>query len=169
MYARLVSRSDAVGEVLACKRLRWYPEYFDLVDKVEIRGDYVKLLSSPSLPVPVDAVHLLQALQRLQSAKLVHRRITLESIQTGRLADFRDVLNIKALQHAHFYDDGAPDLRALSKPHTRQELAQALQNWKTWDLYALSLIVPHPLAARCLHPDPSQRPSVAECLEATGA
>jgi hypothetical protein len=181
----------AARELHATKRLRAMPGYRDYVVVAESwapAGDYT-LLRYPAVPAaPPDARGLLQAVQLLHRARLVHGRIDADAVRGGRLCHFGAALDMAgALPRAREYffpDAGPPDKRVLgmvvqgvSAPvpaayarflemPREAAILELLKGWRTWDVYDVSGVVDHPLAERCRAERVEDRPTVAECLAA---
>jgi hypothetical protein len=181
----------AERELHATKRLRALPHYRDHVVVAESwtpAGEYT-LLRYPAVPLaPPNARGLLDALRLLQKARLVHGAIGLSAVRGGRLCDFRVAVDMAravpcALEY-FFPDADAPDKRMLGilvqgaavpvpAAYTRflempreAAILELLKGWRTWDLYDLSGVVDHPLAARCRAERVEDRPTVEACLAA---
>jgi hypothetical protein len=194
METRIVPLHEARQELAACKVVYRLPRYRDLFAPAEAAGevDGFLLLRSPVLTGQPDYEQLLRAVEALQRAGLVHRRIF---TARGLLGDFSAAFEVKtafARARELFYDarEGPVDLRLLGAaaqhPLTRPVLIEVcgsaaalyekylgqpreavlrglLAGWRTWDLYAVELLFPG-RSPRSLDADPAKRPSVASLL-----
>ena len=189
-YATAFVRS-AGRELHATKRLRALPNYRDYVVVAESwtpTGDYTLLRYPAVPPAPPAARGLLTALQLMQKCRLVHGAIGPSAVRGGKLCDFRvavDITRAVPCAREYFFPDAdPPDKRVLGilvqgaaapvpaaysrflEMPREAAILELLKGWRTWDLYDLSGVVNHPLAARCRAEHVADRPTVAECLAA---
>ena len=185
---------EARQELAACKVVYRLPRYRDLFAPAEAAGevDGFLLLRSPVLAGPPEYEPLLRAVEALQRAGLVHRRVF---TARGLLGDFSAAFEVKtafARARELFYEaggEGPVDLRLLGAaaqhPLTRPVLNEVcgpaaalyekylglpreavlrglLAGWRTWDLHAVELLFPG-RSPLSLDADPAKRPTVA-CL-----
>jgi hypothetical protein len=185
LYDTVFVRGDARDEKRVTKRLRAMPTYRDYVVVAESwtpTGDYT-LFRYPTMPAaPPDIKGLLRALQFMQRARIVHGQLNAEALRGGRITHFAKAVDMAAATtHASRYffpDAGPPDKRELGfvaqgfpppaflKVPREAAVLELVKGWQTWDLYDLSGLVDHPLAARCRSERVSDRPTIAECLAA---
>lgn len=157
-------------------------------------GDYW-LLRFPCIQVSTPNIsELLHALQLLVKARIVHGNLNVNTICGGRILDFSNAIDMAgALKHANEYfllDTQPPDKRVLGlvvhnllsssaliemgtqhyarflKMPRETAILELIRGWKTWDLYDLSGIIDHPLALQCRSPNPADRPTITECINA---
>ena len=194
METRIVPLHEARQELAACKVVYRLPRYRDLFAPAEAAGevDGFLLLRSPVLAGPPEYEPLLRAVEALQRAGLVHRRVF---TARGLLGDFSAAFEVKtafARARELFYEaggEGPVDLRLLGAaaqhPLTRPVLNEVcgpaaalyekylglpreavlrglLAGWRTWDLHAVELLFPG-RSPLSLDADPAKRPTVA-CL-----
>jgi len=186
LYDTRFVRGDAKDEKRVTKRLRAMPNYRDYVVVAESwtpTGDYT-LFRYPVVPADdsLDIKGLLRALNFLHRARIVHGHLNAASLRGGRIAHFAKAVDMAAATtHASQYffpDAGPPDKRALGlvaqgfpppaflEVPREAAVLELVKGWQTWDLYDLSGLVDHPLAARCRSERVSDRPTVVECLAA---
>jgi len=178
----------AAREMHAAKKLRALPHYRDRVVVPEswvATGEYTLLRYPAVPPAAPDAVGLLKALLLLHKARIVHGQLDVAALRGGRIAHFRQAIDMTRAvpcARAYFLPEGPPDkyvlgvvaqglsasvpaayARFLEMPR-EAAILELVKGWRTWDLYDLSGVVDHPLAARCRAEWVGDRPTVAECL-----
>ena len=162
MYKKCAKWKDVEVEVRFGKRFRRC-DHVDGVIACERDGDHALLTYARAKERPdPDARSVLELLKEVKKAGWVLGDVGREAFSGKRLRRVSRAVEVrKAFHQAWDAKAGDPPERVeLSKGG---DFLENMKSWDTWDLYAVSEWLDHPLRAQCRS---QNRPSVEACLAA---
>jgi hypothetical protein len=165
MHAKWSKWEEVEAEVRLGKRLR-HCRHFDGIVSCEREGDYalVKYAGTKQAPEP-DAKSVLELLLDVKAAGWVLGDVSRDAFSGAKLRRATRAVEVRRTYHEgwDFKEGDPPERLELSRGG---DYLEGMKNWATWDLYAVSAWLDHPLSAQCRS---LNRPSVEECLAALAA